>query len=174
MRRIECKTYAECLEKVAKENKRDFSCDGCTGYLWEDPTLEEETNIPKKEEVMEGEIRTCTKCGKEKAIEEFSKGAGKDGRKAQCRKCDADYFQDYKVRKRFGKVKPRKGALRKRMVKSIKTAMRQAKDGAGAAMAEPPPKIHEEFALKRAVELLIRCGCLSEAKLKAAMELSGG
>lgn len=116
MRRIECKTYPECLERAARENRRDFTCDGCGEYAWEDPTEKEETDFLKTNKGEGKEIdekRICTKCGKEKPFGEFNKGSGKYGIKSKCRQCEADYFQEYKVRKAEGKVRLRKKPGRK-------------------------------------------------------------
>lgn len=42
-------------------------------------------------------MKTCTKCGTEKSLEDFCrKKKSKDGRNTQCKKCDAERFQKYK------------------------------------------------------------------------------
>lgn len=129
MRRIECLKYAECLGEAAKRNK-PFNCDGCKDYECRDPTEEEETmNIREKgeEEATIMETKMCTKCGKEKNIEDFNKGSNKDGKKSMCRQCEAEYFQEYKKRKAAGKVRTRKAELRKRVIRNVKKAVEKTK-----------------------------------------------
>lgn len=106
-RRIECAKYPECLDLAAKENRYGFSCEDCQAYLWEDPT-EQQDMVGKQEKIMEANAKTCTKCGEEKALEYFSIGTGREGRKAQCKACDAKYSQELRERKAHGAVLPRR------------------------------------------------------------------
>jgi hypothetical protein len=106
-RRIECAKYPECLDLAAKENRQGFSCENCEAYVWQDPT-DQERVVVKKEEVMEDKRKVCTKCGEEKDLDDFAIGVGRDGRKAQCKACDAKYHRELKKRKNEEKVKTSK------------------------------------------------------------------
>ena len=50
--------------------------------------------------------KVCTKCGEEKGVEEFNNlAAHKDGKSSCCKKCDRDYFKQYRVENKDGLTK---------------------------------------------------------------------
>jgi len=40
-RAFDCVNYAECLDRAAKENRRDVECEGCDRYASSDPLVAE-------------------------------------------------------------------------------------------------------------------------------------
>lgn len=106
MRRIDCKSYGQCLDEAAMKNRDEVKCDSCGRYVCGrvDGKVDDGGDAPKGV-IIAMEKKICSKCGVEKTLDEFSRGVGKSGRKAACKKCDAEYFQELKVRKNNGEVK---------------------------------------------------------------------
>lgn len=116
-RQTECVRYSSCLEVVAKANWRAWNCDRCPQFAGRvpqpDPFAEEMRTGGEMMSAKPGTYETptskaCSKCGVDKPLTAYAVAkAGKYGRRAQCRACDAEYFRGYNRTRRAAPGGPR-------------------------------------------------------------------